>query len=323
MKKILGLLPLAVLLAATLTSCNLAGLFGGSGNSGAPQLLTGFTVAAKQNPGLAADETAVVDGTNIYLTLPYLYAVQGEAVTPTPKLASGATIKPEGTYVIKDGMALSVTAAGTTYSYTVHLGVDPSTIALPPLLTAYAVKAADNSNIPNDENAVIYGKSVYLTLPYSIITESLPLTVTASTASGYSLSPTGTYAPTDGMTLEVTNNNTQQLYDYTLHVAADPSTSPPLPPLQTYQFLASNNSALSSDANAVIDGTDIFVTLPYTALQTQTAMTPTVKLLSGYTISPSGSYIPQDGMTLVVLNTKTEQVTDYTVHVAVATSTIP
>lgn len=304
-------------------SCDLSSLFG---KKQSPQYLSSYAVTASQNPGLSQDEPAIMNGTDIYITLPYLYAVDGVAVTPAVGLQAGASVSPGGTYVVHDDMPLAVSANGTTYTYTLHVAVDPNTIALPPFLESFDATAAQNTVLSQDADAVIYGNGVYITLPYSVITEQLPLTPTITLAPGYTISPTGTYPFINNTTLEVTNTSTAQLYDYHLYVAADPSTSPPLPPLQTYAFTftaAQNSTMLTTDADGVIDGTDIFVTLPYTSLQNQTPLTPSVQLESGYTISPSGSYVPTDGMTLVVIDTATSGVTDYTLHVAVATSTIP
>ena len=309
-----------VLAASFLSSCDLSWLFG---KKSAPSI-SSYSVTAAQNPGLSSDETAIINGTDIYLTLPYLYAVDGVAVTPTVGLPSGSNISPSGTYVVKDNLALTLSSGGGTYNYTLHLGVDPATIALPPFIQSFVVTQAQNSSVlTTDSDAVIYGNGVYVTLPYSVITEEIPLTPTVQLASGYTITPTGSYPFINGATLEVTNTSTSQLYDYKLYVAADPSTSPPLPPLETFEYLSTNNSLLSSNSVGVIEGQNVYTTLPYSALQNQTPLTPTVTLAGGYTISPSGSYVPTDGQTLVVINTQTSQVLDYTLHVAVATSTIP
>lgn len=310
------LAPLCCLLA---TSCDLTSLAGSD-----PQYIASYAVTSASNPELPTNETAIISGRGVYLTLPYRFAVAGVAVNPTVKLENGArAITPEGPYVAKDGMALAVTAGGGRYTYTLHVGVDPATIALPPLIASFTVTAARNSVLSSDAHGVIYADGVYLTLPYSVVTEEIPLTPTVTVAPGYSLSPTGTYPLRDGETLELTNTATSELSEYTLHVAADPATSPPLPPLESFRFLTGDNAGLSADADGVIEGTDIYVTLPYAAIETQIPMTPTVVLQSGYTITPSGSYVPQDGETLLVVNANTSGTTAYTLHVAVATSTIP
>jgi len=305
-------------LCLTLFSCDLSAIFGKNS-----QYITGFVLKAKDNPGLSSDITAAINGTDINLVLPYLYAVDDAAITPTVSLTSNATVSPSGAYVVKDGMNLLVTQNSTNYTYTVHTGVDPASLTITPPLQSYSADQADNSSLAQDYHAVIFGNGVYLTLPYSLITSGLAVTPTVGLQSGYTISPSGSYTPVDGMTLNVTNTATSALTQYTLHVAADPATSPALPPLQTFTYTTALNSSLSSDIQAAVSGLDVYITLPYQALQTQQPLTPTVTLESHYTITPSGSYVPIDGMTLALVNSQTLTTTSYTLHVAVSTSTIP
>jgi len=305
-------------LSLTLFSCDLSAIFGKNS-----QYITGFVLKAKDNPGLSSDIAAAINGTDINLVLPYLYAVDGAAITPTVSLSANASVSPSGSYVAKDGMNLVVTKGGTNYTYTVNTGVDPSTLTATPPLQAYSVDQAQNGSLSRDYHAVIYGNGVYLTLPYSLITSGLAITPTVGLQSGYTISPSGSYTPADLMTLNVTNSATSALTQYTLHVAADPATSPALPPLQTFTYTAALNPTLSSDIQAAVSGLDVYITLPYQTLETQQPLTPTVTLESHYTITPSGSYVPIDGMTLALVNSQTLTTTSYTLHVAVSTSTIP
>ncbi len=307
--------------SALLSGCDLASLFG---KGGAPSYLQAYAVTAAENPGLPHDETAIIEGTGVYLTLPYLFAVEHVAVTPEVSLSDGATIAPAGTYAVSDGMTLTVTQGGVSYDYELHVGVDPGTVASPPLLLSYVIPAAANPVLAADSTGVIYGNGVYVTLPFAVISEELPLTPSVTVAAGYAIEPSGTYALVDGMTLEVTQSATSELFDYTLHVAGDPATSPALPPLESYAVTAAENPSVgSSDADAVISGTDIYITLPYSALEAQAPLTPSVALQAGYAITPSGSYVLSDGLTLVVVDAATAGILDYTLHVAVATNTIP
>jgi len=302
-------------------SCDLTSLFGGKQT---PAYIASYAVDTAQNPQLGANETAIVNGTDIYLTLPYMFAVEKVAVTPSVAFENGASaMSPSGTYAVSDGMALSVSAGGNSYSYTLHVGVDPSTVAIPSLISSFVVSAAANPSLSQDETAVLYGNGVYVTLPYSVITEGVPLTPTVTVPSGYVFSPTGSWPFVDGKTVEVTQSATSQLYLYTLHVAADPATSPPLPPLQLYELAAAGNPSLSSNEVGVISGTNIYLTVPYAALSAQTPLAVTTTLQSGWTITPSGSYVVSDGMPLTVVNTTTSTIVTYTLHVAVSTSTVP
>ena len=315
-----GLVILAVLAALSADSCDLSCVLGGCQS----EYIQSYAVDTADNPQLGSDETAQINGTDLYLTLPYMFAVEGVAVTPSVSFENGgSSIEPSGTYAVKDGMPLTVTAKGKSYSYTLHVGVDPSTVATPPLISSFVVTAAANPSLTQDETAVLYGDGVYVTLPYSVITEGVPLTPTVAVPSGFTFSPSGSWPFADGKQLEVTETANSQLYLYTLHVAADPATSPPLPPLQLFELAASQNTAPSQNEVAVISGTDIYITVPYAALSGQTPLTVTVALESGWTITPSGSYVLSDGMPLTVVNTTTNTIVTYTLHVAVSTSTVP
>lgn len=92
--------------------------------------------------------------------------------------------------------------------------------------------------------------------------------------------------------------------------------------ITTYSFLASNNPSLTADATATITAPDVYVILPYSVIQAQTPLTPTVTLASGYSISPSGSYVPTDGMTLVLTNTSDQSIHNYKLHVSVDPNSI-
>jgi hypothetical protein len=92
--------------------------------------------------------------------------------------------------------------------------------------------------------------------------------------------------------------------------------------ITSYGFLASNNPSLTQDATATITAPDVYVILPYSVIQAQTPLTPTVTLASGYSISPSGSYVPTDGMTLVLTNTSDQSIHNYKLHVSVDPNSI-
>ena len=88
--------------------------------------------------------------------------------------------------------------------------------------------------------------------------------------------------------------------------------------ITSFAFLASKNSALSSDEVATISAPNLYITLPYNVIQNQTSLTPTAMLQSGYSLTnPSGAFVPTDGMTLVITNLSNQNISNYTLHVSV------
>ena len=193
----------------------------------------------------------------------------------------------------------------------------------PPLITSFACDTSNNSILSQNESAVLYGTGIYITLPYAVITEQYPLTPTVTLPTGYTIAPTGSYALVNGMQIEVTQTASAELFLYTLHVAADPNTAPPLPPLQLFELQQSQNPSLPADSVGVISGSNIYLALPYSALQAGTSFNVTTNLEPGYTINPSGTYALSDGMSIIVINSTTNAITTYTLHIAVSTGSLP
>ena len=90
--------------------------------------------------------------------------------------------------------------------------------------------------------------------------------------------------------------------------------------VQSYVITAAANagSGLTADATAVITGTNIYITLPYSIIQTQTKLIPTITMQSGYTMAGTAApFVQNDGMILVVTKTSDASIYNYTLHVAV------
>jgi len=330
------LIVAAACVVILLPSCNLAQLFGLQ----AAPALQAYAVQASNNPSLASDATGLIEGTDIYLSLPYGPVTGGTPLTPTVKLASGYSISPSGAYAIRDGMTLTVTqdSSAQTTSYRLHVSEIPSTTpsAGPAsAIASFAFSAAANPGVLSaDANGVVYGTNVYVTLPYVVVSEmqggTVKLSSTVSLQSPYTLtSPAaGTpYAYTDGMTLDVTDTATQQSYNYILHISATPNAqfSGSSSLVLSYSVThALNPATIPADSDAVINGTNIYLTLPLAVVENHTTLTPAVALASGYSISsPSSSSYPlSDGMTLVITQATTGAFTDYTLHVGTSAASM-
>lgn len=327
----------AVAIAAFLVqSCNLAQLFGLK----ASPPLQEYSVLASNNSSLSQDATGLIKGTGIYLMLPYGPVANGTQLTPTVKLPGGYSISPSGSYWVHDGMTLTVTETSndTTTSYYLHVSEIPSTTPSPGPASAIAsfnfTAAANAGVLTADADGVVYGTNVYVTLPYVVVSEmqsgAVKLSSTVALQSGYTLTspPAGTrYAYTDGMTLDVTDSTTNQSYNYILHISATPNSqfSGSSSLVQSFAVThALNPLIIPTDCVGVINGTNIYLTLPLSVVMSGTQLTPSVTLQSGYTISlPSGSsYELTDGMTLVITQTSSGAFTDYTLHVGTSAASM-
>ena len=313
-------LTLAASLALGLSSCSIAKLLGLSPTPA----IQAFSISAAKNASVVkSDASATISGTDIYLTVPYSLYQSEAPVTPTVTLAPGFSLKPSSPFSLTDGMTIKAVKSSNSEvdSYTLHLAVTPQTAPHPTAFSAissYAEKASVNTALSSDAAAVISGTDIYLTLPYAVVAGKTSLTPTVTTVSGYSLvSPTGSYVPTDGLILAVKNDSTGQNYNYTLHVNATPNElfagSASL--VNSFVVTSAVNPSLSADATALVNGSNIYITLPSSVVQAGTLLTPTVSLAPGYTISPAASYAFTDGMHLVLTQTATAAITDYTLHV--------
>jgi len=315
---------LFIALANLLSSCNLAPLIGNPASA-----IQSFSVDASNNPSLSQDTTAQISGNNIYITLPYSTVQAQTPLTPTVQLAPGYTLSPSGAFAFEDGMTITAikTATSQTTTYRLHVAVSTETAPTPGAFSAivsYVVKASSNPALGADADAVIIGTNVYIQLPYQVVSGGAPLTPTVVMAPGYTISPSGTYVLNNNMTLAVTQTSNGQMYNYVLHVSATPSSqyagSSSL--IQSFVVTAALNPSLTTDATAIINGSNLYISLPYADVTQGVKLTPTVTLQSGYTISPSGSYAMSDGMTLTITQTATAAIANYTLHVGTSAASM-
>jgi hypothetical protein len=89
--------------------------------------------------------------------------------------------------------------------------------------------------------------------------------------------------------------------------------------ITSFSFLTSNNPALTQSYIATIVPPNVNIEVPYSVIQNQAALTPTVTMQAGYALtSPSGVFVPStSGTTLVITNTSTLTITNYTLNVSV------
>ena len=308
-----------------LQSCNIAKILNGTGltkiNATAPLQTYSLTKAA--NKALSSTVSSEIQGTDIYVTLPYSIVNDNTPLTPAVKLAPGYSITPSGSYVLKDGMTLNLTKQGTSQStkYTLHVSVTPGTAPPPPptsAISSFELKTSNNPDLSTNANAVIIGTNLYLSLPYAVVSGKTPLTPTITMNPGFTISsPTGTYPIINGMTLAVVQTSSGQKYNYVIHLSAQPSAqyAGGSSLVQSFVVTSAQNPSLKSDSTAIISGSNIYISLPLNDVTNGVKITPTVTLAPGYTITPNGSYAMSDGMKLTITQTSTAAITNYTLHV--------
>jgi len=289
-------------------------------------VITSFVLKKAANSALSSDITATVTPSTVSVVIPY--SVANTPLTPTVTLASSTdSFSPASSFVLRNNTILTVTDSATSqrYSYTLHVSIDPSTVpaSTQNLIASFLIEKANNPAITQDIDATVNTTTVSLVLPYSDTQLSLLPTVSFS-SSGYTLSPSGSFVMRNGTPLYVIDSSTNQTYTYTLQVSIDPSTVPAVSLISSFVLQASQNSALTSDATAVVSGTDIYLTLPYTVVKSSTPLTPTVSFISSdYTITPSTAYAMTNGMTLTLTQLSTGKTYQYTLNVAMDPATVP
>ena len=327
MKQTLTLVILAAATGLLFAACNLAPVLGIQ----PANPIQSFAVNSANNPSVPTSAQAFVDGTDIYITLPYGPVQTQTPLTPTVQLAPGYSMTPQGSFAFVNGMTLNVMKTGTAQTTSYHLHVAVSTETAPAAgafsaVVSFVVQASKNPSLSTDSAAVIIGTNLYITLPYAVVSAGTPLTPTVAMAPGYTMSPSPTTAfpMTDGMTLAITDTATGQMYNYILHVSAAPSSqyggSSSL--IQSFVVTAAQNPTLSTDSVAIINGSNVYISLPYADVANGVKLTPTVTLQTGYTISPSGTYAMTDGMTLVITQTATAAIANYTLHVGTSAASM-
>jgi len=178
-----------IVISICITSCDFAGIFKKSSSSnsttttttttsGSNYILSYKVTAANNSSYLTTDYTAVITGTNIYITLPYSIVENSYKLTPTVSLESGYTITPSGSYVLSDGLSITLVHSGdgSTYTYTLHVSVDASTVSFLHLANPfYYDSSGTKTSITSSE----------YTLTYSTSTKKFTITLNTDTYGNY------------------------------------------------------------------------------------------------------------------------------------------
>jgi hypothetical protein len=228
--------------------------------------ITSFQFLSVDNPGLAADVAATINGTAIAATVPNgtdvralvaTFATTGVAVSVNGVAQASGTSANDFTGPVQ----FVVTAQdGSTLAFTVTV-----TIAPPPAkaITSLSFLSVDNPGLRADVSATIAGTNIVATVPFGTDVRSLIATFSTT---GVSVS-VGGVPQTSG--LSANNFASQVVYvvaaadgstaSFTVTVAIAPSSAKAI---TSFAFLSADNPGLRTDAIGTIRGSAIAVTVP-------------------------------------------------------------
>ncbi len=238
-----------------------------------------FDFLATENPTLSVDVIGTVGASTVEATVPF--GTNISALIPNITI-SGTSIDPlDGelqAFVDGVGSSYTVTAADSSthvYSVTVNVAENDANDIL-----TFNLLAVDNAALSADAIGTVGAGTVDLYVPYETTLSAL---VPDITISGISISPgdgvTHTFVDGAGETYTVTAaDTTTQDYTVTVNVAANTATD-----ILTFNFLAVENAALSSDVNGVVGAGTVDIDVPFGT--TLSALVPDITM-SGVLINP-------------------------------------
>lgn len=242
-----------------------------------------FFFRAADNSGLLPRDVAgIVGGNSVQITVPYGTALT--SLNPEIITLAGVTLSPlsgvaqDFTTPVEYNCSLPGEAA-KSYRVVVTVGdYQPKDIV------NCSFRVIDNSGkIPGDINGTISADRVDFTLPFE--TDLTALVPYISTSSGTTISPLSGVVRDFSSPVEYTvtsEDGTTKAYN--INVTKGPYQAKDI---SSFSFLAADNVGLiSSDENGTISGSDIQIAVP--AGTDLTALTPSIVLSPGATLTPSG-----------------------------------
>jgi cysteine-rich repeat protein len=234
--------------------------------SDAKDMMT-YRFLASDNPGLAVDITATINGTAIAATLP-----SGTNVTQLVANfdTTGAAVKVGAMAQLSDitrnnftaPVMYAITAAdNSTKTYTVTVTVAASSAKD---ITSFGFTTVNNPSLGMDVAASINGTSIAATVPYGTDVTSLVASFMSTGATvkiGAAVQASGVtannFASAVTYTVVAADNSTKT---FTVTVTVAPSTSKDI---TSFVFTDARNAMLGSDVIATINGTTIAATVPF------------------------------------------------------------
>jgi hypothetical protein len=184
-----------------------------------------------------------------------------------------------------------------------------------PSIEKFTFEAAKNAPLENTITGEITGNTIQVRLPKQVYNADPPLVPTIKTPDGASVSPTGPQHFADPVTYTVKAGGSSKTY-----TVRSESTVGVI--METFTFEAEKNDALSSDREAVISGTTVSVTLPYSVINDKTALRPTITTPEGVSIEPKPSKAQSFDVDRTYTLSKGGVSTDYTVKTSADPNTL-
>jgi hypothetical protein len=228
---------------------------------------TAFAFRAADNPALSSDISAIFSGSTLAATVPFgtdVSALKATFTSTGKSVLVGSTVQVTGVTANNFHAAVDYTvvaADATTKDYMVSVTVAP---AAAKDITDFAFLAADNTAITADVTATVNGTAITATVPFGTVVTALTPTF-ATTGVSVSVNATAQVSGTtaDDFTAPVDYQVTaadQTTKTYTVTVTVAPSSAKSI---TAFSFRSVNNSQLTTDVIAVINGTSIAATVPY------------------------------------------------------------
>jgi cysteine-rich repeat protein len=229
--------------------------------------LTSFEFLAANNGALVVDIVGTINGTSIAATVPSgtsVTALVASFNTTGASVTVGGVAQVSGTTAnnFSSPVMYTVTAAnGKTKVYTVDVTVAPSSAKA---ITSFSFQTANNPSLTANVTATINGTTIAATVPHGTDVADLVATF-ATTGTSVAVNSvaqvSGTTANnfTNPVTYVVTAaNGSTQMFTVTVTVALSAADS-----ITSYAFLTTDNSGLSANVEATINGTTINATVPF------------------------------------------------------------
>ena len=179
-----------------------------------------FRFLMANNAGLSADVTGVIDGEQIYITVPAGTSIT--ALKPTI-VHTGNTISPESGAPKNFTTAVEYTVTAkdrSTKKYTVSVTVLPAVLSSDKMITAFAFLKEDNPTLSEDATGTIIGQTIFFTLPAGTNVTALKPSIVHT---GHTTSPAAKVANnfTEPATYTVTaEDGSTEAYTVTVTLAA-------------------------------------------------------------------------------------------------------
>ncbi|UOB19186.1 leucine-rich repeat domain-containing protein [Abyssalbus ytuae] len=278
-----------------------------SPKSDAKQILS-FVFKAANNKALNEDVTAEINQEDKTIAATVPFGTELTSLLPEVKISEKAAVSPTGTRDFSNEVTYTVTAEnGTKATYKVIVNQAEPNASNAKQILSFVFKEEDNKALNEDVTAAINqeDKTITATVPFGTeLTSLLPLIEVSEEAT---VSPTGAQDFTNEVDYVVTaENGTTATYKVSVK-EADPGTGKQI---LSFVFKATDNAVLNGeDVAAKIDQDNHTIIADILASIDATALTPSIEVSEGATVSSSG---PQECSNEVIYTVTAQDATQAT-----------